>query len=69
MIVGLSFRNKRKERRHGKEKDEYGTKETKNVIDYVQWDEPNNLVDRLELLVDPLRTGHSGNTNEVISTL
>lgn len=40
---------------------------TNNKIDYVHWDDPNELVDRLRLLMDSQRVGNSGHTNEIVS--
>lgn len=38
-----------------------------NKIDYVYWDNPNELVNRLELLQASKRAGHTGHDNEIIS--
>lgn len=35
--------------------------------DYVYWDDPNELVDRLRLLVSSSHAGHSGHVNEINS--
>jgi hypothetical protein len=40
-----------------------------NPIDYVYWDDPNELVDRLKLLVASQTAGHTGHTNEIISII
>lgn len=36
-------------------------------IDYVHWNDPNELVDRLRLLIESQQAGHTGHTNEIIS--
>lgn len=36
-------------------------------ISYTYWNEPNELVDRLRLLIASKSAGHSGNTNEIMS--
>lgn len=38
-----------------------------NAIDYVHWDNPNELVDRLRLLVSSRDAGHTGHGNEIMS--
>lgn len=38
-------------------------------IDYVHWNDINELVDRLRLLVSSKRAGHSAHDNEIISIL
>ena len=40
---------------------------TDNAIDYVYWDDPNELVDRLGLLVASRAAGHTGHDNEITS--
>jgi hypothetical protein len=43
-------------------------KETNNYpINYVYWDDPNELVERLRLLVASQTAGHSGHNNEIVS--
>ena len=43
-------------------------KHTPNVVfDYVHWDNPNELVDRLRLLIASQNSGHTGHTNEIVS--
>ncbi|XP_078051745.1 uncharacterized protein LOC144477890 [Augochlora pura] len=42
---------------------------TNNPIDYVHWDDPNELVDRLELLMVSRNTGHTAHDNEIISVI
>ena len=37
----------------------------KDKIDYVHWDDPNELLDRLRLLMASQRVGNSGHTNEI----
>lgn len=36
-----------------------------NAIDYVYWDDPNELVDRLRLLIASQEAGNSSHTNEI----
>lgn len=36
---------------------------------YVYWDDPNELCDRLRLLIASKNTGHSGHENEIISII
>ena len=38
-------------------------------VRYVYWDDPNELVERLELLVSERSAGHGGLSNEIISIL
>lgn len=38
-------------------------------IDYMYWDDPNELVDRLRLLVSSSSAGHTGHNNEIISII
>ena len=38
-------------------------------IDYVHWNDPNELVDRLRLLIESQRAGNSGHTNEIVSVV
>lgn len=40
---------------------------TENKIDYVHWDDPNELVDRLRLLLASQEAGHTGHLNEINS--
>lgn len=40
---------------------------TNDRIDYVHWNDPNELVERLRLLMDSQQAGHSGHTNEIVS--
>lgn len=42
---------------------------TDNPIDYVHWDDPNELVDRLRLLLASTQAGHSGHNNEITSII
>jgi hypothetical protein len=43
-------------------------KETNNYpINYVYWDDPNELVERLRLLVASQTAGHSDHNNEIVS--
>lgn len=40
-----------------------------NPIEYVRWDDPNELVNRLRLLVASQTAGHTGHANEIISII
>jgi len=42
---------------------------TGNSINYVYWDDPNKLVDRLKLLVASKQAGHTGHKNEIVSII
>jgi len=38
-------------------------------MDYVFWDDPNELVDRLQLLAASYQAGNKSHTNEIMSIL
>lgn len=40
-----------------------------NRVDFSYWDDPNELVDRLRLLVASSSAGHTGHNNEIISII
>ena len=40
-----------------------------NKINYIYWDDPNELVDRLRLLMASKTAGHSAHNNEIISII
>ncbi|KAL6263074.1 hypothetical protein P5V15_005873 [Pogonomyrmex californicus] len=40
-----------------------------NKIDYVHWDDPNELVDRLRLLDASYRADHNAHDNEMLSII
>lgn len=40
-----------------------------NPINYVYWDDPNELVERLRLLVASKEAGHKGHINEINSII
>ena len=42
---------------------------TDNAIDYVHWDDPNELVDRLRLLDASRRAGNDAHDNEILSII
>jgi hypothetical protein len=42
---------------------------TDKTIDYVHWDDPNELVDRLRLLLASQAAGHTGHINEINSII
>lgn len=44
-------------------------KNTSENLDYVYWDDPNELVDRLRLLTASQTAGHTGHNNEIISII
>lgn len=39
----------------------------KAAIEYVHWDDPNELVERLRLLTSSQRSGNNDHTNEIVS--
>lgn len=39
----------------------------KQNIDYIYWDDPNELVDRLRLLISSTQAGHNSHNNEIVS--
>lgn len=40
-----------------------------NAIDYVHWNDPNELVDRLRLLEASHRAGNNAHNNEILSII
>ncbi|XP_044597509.1 uncharacterized protein LOC123274077 [Cotesia glomerata] len=42
---------------------------TKTLMDYVYWDDPNELVDRLRLLMASQAAGNPSHTNEIMSII
>ncbi|KYM95900.1 hypothetical protein ALC62_13452 [Cyphomyrmex costatus] len=40
-----------------------------NKIDYIHWDDPNELVDRLRLLEASRQAGHNAHDNEILSII
>lgn len=42
---------------------------TENKIEYVHWDDPNELVDRLRLLKASRRAGNNAHDNEILSII
>jgi hypothetical protein len=40
-----------------------------NAIDYVHWDDPNELVDRLRLLHASRQAGNNAHDNEILSII
>lgn len=44
-------------------------KYSKNKLDYVYWDDPNELVARLKLLLASQEAGHNNHSNEITSIL
>ena len=40
-----------------------------NKIDYVHWNDPNELVDRLRLLEASHQAGHNAHNNEILSII
>lgn len=47
----------------------YKTFNRTSVYDYKYWDNPNELVDRLRLLVSSQAAGHTGHNNEIIAII
>lgn len=41
----------------------------KRIVDYVYWDDPNQLIDRLRLLSASQVAGNVDHTNEIISII
>ena len=39
------------------------------AIDYVHWDDPNKLVNRLRMLMASQSSGHTGHRNEIVLIL
>lgn len=42
-------------------------KYSNNALDYIYWDDPNELIDRLRLLLASQAAGHSNHNNEIVS--
>jgi len=40
-----------------------------NAINYVHWDDPNELVDRMRLLKTSRQAGHNAHDNEMLSII
>ena len=40
-----------------------------NKIDYVHWDDPNELVDHLQLLEASLQIGYNSHDNQILSII
>lgn len=47
----------------------YKTFNKSGTFNYIYWDDPNELVDRLRLLVASQAAGHTGHNNEIISII
>lgn len=63
---GLPLSKKRK----GIPQTDYKIVEMENAkINYTYWDDPNELVDRLRLLLASTSAGHTGHNNEIISII
>lgn len=41
----------------------------KNTMDYIYWDDPNELVNRLQLLVASEKAGNNNHSNEILSII
>ncbi|XP_051168539.1 uncharacterized protein LOC127286222 [Leptopilina boulardi] len=48
---------------------QYMTATDENKLDYIYWDDPNELVDRLRLLLASQAAGNSSHTNEILSII
>lgn len=48
---------------------DYKIVDKRGKFHYTYWDDPNELVDRLRLLISSQAAGHTGHTNEIISIL
>lgn len=77
-ILSLLFPPKEKEKKGGgfkrsivqlrpQTKYKVVNKKTGNGANYTYWDDPNELVDRLRLLMSSQAAGHTGHDNEIIS--
>lgn len=44
-------------------------KYSKNKMDYIYWDDPNELIDRLKLLLASHKAGHTNHNNEIVSII
>lgn len=47
----------------------YKTVNKNGKFNYTYWDDPNELIDRLRLLVSSQQAGHTGHNNEIISII
>lgn len=41
----------------------------KDNIEYVYWNDPNEIVERLKLLISSQSAGHNDHTNEILSII
>lgn len=41
----------------------------KENVDYIYWDDPNEIVDRLRLLISSSQAGHNSHNNEIMSII
>lgn len=48
---------------------DYMRENKKKEIEYTYWDDPNELVERLMLLIGSQQAGHTGHDNEIISII
>lgn len=75
-IIAQIFKPKRSKRIHKNKHNEESyigegimTVDNTKKLDYVYWDDPNELCDRLRLLIDEQNAGHTGHNNEIMSIL
>ena len=66
-VISQLFPPKRTGHGHNTDRTYMVASRKKDKIDYVHWDDPNELVDRLRLLMASQRAGNGGHTNEIVS--
>ena len=66
-IIAPMFEDENK--RGGSLLPQYKVSKTNMHVNYVHWDDPNELVDRLRLLVAERSAGNSSHDNEIISII
>lgn len=70
---GIQLLTPRQQRQHQKQllltQRHYKTFNKSGTFNYTYWDDPNELVDRLRLLVSSQAAGHTGHNNEIISII
>lgn len=66
---GYWWQQQRKQQQLKKPQTSYKTFNNSGAFNYTYWDNPNELVDRLRLLVASQAAGHTGHNNEIISII
>lgn len=69
IIVPIVKSPEKRRRRSGKALPSYKTARKSSHMDYVYWDDPNELVDRLRLLIASQAAGNTSHSNEIISII